>query len=75
MVFTCAYVVCWGYRVGLAIGTVFRCLGLGDRVGLGGTASGGGGCEVLNLEAGILPACRPCEDCSGTIVLWYCKPE
>lgn len=36
MVYVSAYVVSWGCGGGLITGRMFRCLGLGDRVDLGG---------------------------------------
>lgn len=41
VVYTCAYVICWGCGKRLATGRMFRCMELGGRVGRGGTESSG----------------------------------
>lgn len=55
---TCAYVVCWSVSGGLATGRVFKCLGLGDRWGPGGTVSSVWWGYENSLEEGISPAFR-----------------
>lgn len=47
-----------GYGEGLARGRMFRCVGLGSRVGLGGTESSGWQGWEHSLEAGLFPACQ-----------------
>lgn len=54
VVCACAYVVFWGFRGGLAMEKIFRCMGLGHGVGLGGTESS----EWCSLEEVLSPACR-----------------
>lgn len=40
------------------MGRMFRCVGLGSRVGLGGTESSGWQGWEHSLEAGLSPACQ-----------------
>lgn len=58
MVCTRAYVVCWSFSEVLATGRVFKCLGLGDRWGPGGTVSSVWRGYENSMEEGISPACR-----------------
>lgn len=57
----CAYTFCRGCREGLTTERTFRCMGLGGRMGLGGTESRRRQGWWCSLEAGFSPAAQLAE--------------